>query len=230
MAIRKNTRHTATINPSLAMTARVRGTGSVRIVSGKWRRTVITVPTAEGLRPTSERVRETVFDWLTHLFGSLEGRVVLDLFAGSGAMGFEAASRGADIVHWVDVNKQSIGGIQAGLRRLEADMNKKAFVSDAFIFLKQVQRPYNLIFIDPPFSLDLQEKALASAKEVICEEGLLYVESPQALLSEETLIKMDLVRVRAGSAGAVRFELLALAGSAMASLAKLSKEEKRRKK
>jgi len=167
MAIRKNTRHTATINPSLAMTAQVRGTGSVRIVSGKWRRSVIAVPVAEGLRPTSERVRETVFDWLTHLFGTLDGCAVLDMFAGSGAMGFEAASRGADIVHWVDVNKQGIAGIQAGLKRLGADANKKAFVSDAFRFLQQGKAPYDLIFIDPPFSLDLQEKAVASLK-VIC--------------------------------------------------------------
>lgn len=212
------------------MTAQVRGTGSVRIVSGKWRRSVIAVPVAEGLRPTSERVRETVFDWLTHLFGTLDGCAVLDMFAGSGAMGFEAASRGADIVHWVDVNKQGIAGIQAGLKRLGADANKKAFVSDVFRFLQQAKAPYDLILIDPPFSLDLQEKAVASAKEAIGDEGLLYVESPQALLSEDVLVKMNLVRVRSGSAGVVRFELLAKAGSSMAGLAKLSKEEKRRKK
>ena len=96
--------------------------------------------------------------------------------------------------------------------------------------MQQGKAPYDLIFIDPPFSLDLQEKAVASAKEAIGDEGLLYVESPQTLLSEDVLGKLNLVRVRSGSAGAVRFELLAKAGSSMAGLAKLSKEEKRRKK
>ena len=96
MAVRKNSRRLGASNSSLATPAPVRGAGSVRIVSGKWKRSVVPVACAEGLRPTSERVRETVFDWLTHLFGTLEGCDALDMFAGSGAMGLEAASRGAD--------------------------------------------------------------------------------------------------------------------------------------
>ena len=86
MAVRKNSRRLGASNSSLATPAPVRGAGSVRIVSGKWKRSVVSVACAEGLRPTSERVRETVFDWLTHLFGTLEGCDALDMFAGSGAL------------------------------------------------------------------------------------------------------------------------------------------------
>lgn len=85
---------------------------------------MVTVACAEGLRPTSERVRETVFDWLTHLFGTFEGRDVLDMFAGSGAMGLEAASRGADHVDWLDIHRPGIAGIRQVLVRLGADEHK----------------------------------------------------------------------------------------------------------
>ena len=104
-------------------------------MSGKWKRSVVPVACAEGLRPTSERVRETVFDWLTHLFGTLEGCDALDMFAGSGAMGLEAASRGADYVDWLDIHRQGIAGIRQALTRLGADDHKQARVADAFRFL-----------------------------------------------------------------------------------------------
>lgn len=212
------------------MPTSVRGAGVVRIVSGKWRRSVIPVQAAVGLRPTSERVRETVFDWLGHLLPSLGECAVLDLFAGSGAMGFEAASRGADQVDWVDVNRQSIAGIRAALQRLGADSHKQAHVMDAFRHLQQTKTTYDLIFIDPPFDLDLQRRAVEAAKRCMKPEGLLYVESPKDLLADEYLTEQALVRVRSGSAGSVRYELLAFVGSAMAGLARPSKEEKRRKK
>ena len=202
----------------------------MRIVSGIWRRSVISVAQADGLRPTSERVRETVFDWLGHLFGSLDGRAVLDMFAGSGAMGLEAASRGASHVDWLDVNRKGIGGIRETLARLKAPRGMTAHVADAFDFLARTETVYDLIIIDPPFSADLQTKAVAAALSRLKSEGILYVESPSSLLPSDCLEAMALTRVRSGSAGAVRFELLARTGSGMASLAKLSKEEKRQKK
>ncbi len=191
---------------------------------------MVTVACAEGLRPTSERVRETVFDWLTHLFGTFEGRDVLDMFAGSGAMGLEAASRGADHVDWLDIHRPGIAGIRQVLVRLGADEHKKACVADAFRFLQDVPRCYDVIFIDPPFGLDMQVKAARAALNALKNEGLLYVESPEELLSDEALESLGVVRVRSGSAGAVRFELLAKAGSVMAGLARPSKKEKRSRK
>ena len=173
MAVRKNSRRLGASNSSLATPAPVRGAGSVRIVSGKWKRSVVPVACAEGLRPTSERVRETVFDWLTHLFGTLEGCDALDMFAGSGAMGLEAASRGADYVDWLDIHRQGIAGIRQALTRLGADDHKQARVADAFRFLQDAPRSYDVIFIDPPFSLDMQVKAARAALGALKEEGLL---------------------------------------------------------
>lgn len=170
-------------------------------MSGKWKRSVVPVACAEGLRPTSERVRETVFDWLTHLFGTLEGCDALDMFAGSGAMGLEAASRGADYVDWLDIHRQGIAGIRQALTRLGADDHKQARVADAFRFLQDAPRSYDVIFIDPPFSLDMQVKAARAALGALKEEGLLYVESPTELLSDEALESLGVVRVRSGSAG-----------------------------
>lgn len=214
---------------SLTTTGPKRGRGSVRIVAGRWRRSLVEVPLAEGLRPTSERVRETVYDWLAHLFGSLGGRSVLDMFAGSGAMGLEAASRGASAVDWVDTNRASIAAIRAALKRLGAGPEMRCHACDAFAFLESTPQRYDFIVIDPPFSKELQKKAAAAAIPHLADEGLLYVESPGSLLSEETLGELGLTRVRSAGAGAVRFELLARAGSALAGLAKPSKEEKRKK-
>ena len=202
----------------------------MRIVSGQWRRSLIQVAVADGLRPTSERVRETVFDWLVHLFDSIDGLEVLDMFAGSGAMGFEAASRGATRVDWVDVNKAGILSIRAALKKLGGKEEHRAHAVDAFRFVESAEKPYDLIVIDPPFKADWQQKAVMAAKRKLKPEGLLYVESPKELLPEEFVAQAELVRVRSGRAGAVSFELLAHEGSGMAGLAKLSKEEKRKKK
>ena len=131
------------------------------------------------------------------------------MFAGSGAMGLEAASRGADYVDWLDIHRQGIAGIRQALTRLGADDHKQARVADAFRFLQDAPRSYDVIFIDPPFSLDMQVKAARAALGALKEEGLLYVESPTELLSDEALESLGVVRVRSGSAGAVRFELLA---------------------
>ena len=229
MAVRNNTKRRGAGTSSLATPAQARGTGSVRIVSGIWRRSVIPVAQADGLRPTSERVRETVFDWLVHLFGTLEGRAVLDMFAGSGAMGFEAASRGASKVDWLDINRTGIAGIRSALARLKAPEGMTAHVTDAFVFLKQTETVYDLIVIDPPFSAELQAKAVNVALDRLVPEGLIYVESPGELLAADVLEREGLVRVRAGAAGAVRFELLARKESGMASLAKVSKIEKKMK-
>ena len=119
---------------------------------------------------------------------------------------------------------------ESARRSRDSVPTKQARVADAFRFLQDAPRSYDVIFIDPPFSLDMQVKAARAALGALKEEGLLYVESPTELLSDEALESLGVVRVRSGSAGAVRFELLAKAGSGMAGLVRRSKEEKRSRK
>lgn len=144
--------------------------------------------------------------------------------------GVGGREQGADYVDWLDIHRQGILGIRQALTRLGADDHKQARVADAFRFLQDSPRSYDVIFIDPPFSLDMQVKAARIALRVLKKEGLLYVESPTELLSDEALESLDVVRVRSGSAGAVCFELLARAGSAMAGLARQPRKEKRSRK
>lgn len=200
----------------------------MRILAGNWRRSVVPVPESLGLRPTPERVRETVFDWLTHLLGTFTGLAVLDLFAGSCAMGLEAASRGAAEVDWVDTNRQVMKNLSASLTKFKADTALyRGHAGDAFDFLRKAPTTYDVVFIDPPFALSLQEKAVRGALSVLKPDGLLYVESPQGLLADEVLAQLDLVRIRAGAAGMVAFELLARAASPISTQVKLPREKRK---
>src|SRR3984885_7726057 len=94
--------------PASSPPAPSRPAGRVRLIGGRWKRSVLPVVDLPGLRPTPDRVRETVFNWLTHAFGDWTGRAALDLFAGTGALGFEAASRGAAPVVLVDAHPKAV--------------------------------------------------------------------------------------------------------------------------
>ena len=153
-----------------------RRAGEVRIVGGRWRRTPLVVTDREGLRPTPERVRETVFDWLGHLLGSYAGRRALDLFAGSGALGLEALSRGFAVLDLVERDRAQAAGIRAALERLGALEAAALHVEDAFAFLARSPLLWDVIFIDPPFALGLQDDAVARALERLAPDGILYVE------------------------------------------------------
>lgn len=183
---------------------------------------------SEGLRPTPERVRETVYDWLDHLFGSWDGRRVLDMYAGSGAMGFEAASRGALSVDWVDTNRNTLKGIRQTLEKLgvSGNDNYHTHAADGLVYAGQDGHAYDFIVIDPPYKDNAQERAVIAAKGRLKPEGLIYVESPQAAMADEKLSELGLVRVRLGTTAASAYELLALHGSHMATLARLPKEKK----
>ena len=212
-------------NPSSLATCRSSraGSGVVRIVGGKWRRSPLAVASRAGLRPTPERVRETVFDWLNHLLGSLEGLEALDLFAGSGAMGLEAASRGAARVRLIEKNGESAAKIDESVRRLKGEDRCSVVRGDAFELIRADAGLYDVIFIDPPYDALLQVKAAAAALERMKEEGLLYIERPEG--SALDLTGLPLTCVRRGTAGQVVFELYARNGSFMAGQAKLHKEK-----
>jgi 16S rRNA (guanine966-N2)-methyltransferase len=150
----------------------------VRIIGGQWKRTPLTVLDADGLRPTPDRVRETLFNWLGQ---DLSGYHCLDLFAGSGALGFEAASRGAAQVVMVDTVPAVVRQLQGIRDKLRADM-VDIRQGDAMAQLARYQAgTFDVIFIDPPFASPLAAQALASAAPLLKPGGRMYVEAGELL-------------------------------------------------
>ena len=156
--------------------------GSCRIIGGKWRGRKITFDDAEGLRPTTDRIRETVFNWLQ---SCIYQSVCLDVFAGSGVLGFEALSRGADKVVFIEKNKKTVNRLKDNISTLNAS-GASVFHQDALIWLRstqqqqeqQVKQKFNLVFLDPPFHSDLLVKASALLVSSGCltEDAIIYVE------------------------------------------------------
>jgi len=131
--------------------------GSCRIIGGVWRGRKISFDDAKGLRPTTDRIRETVFNWLQF---ELANSVCLDCFAGSGAMGFEAASRGAASVVMLDNNRATVANLKANIGLLVANTVQLEMV-DTLRWLQQTkakQQAFDIVFIDPPYQSDLLEK------------------------------------------------------------------------
>ncbi|HVL75438.1 MAG TPA: 16S rRNA (guanine(966)-N(2))-methyltransferase RsmD [Noviherbaspirillum sp.] len=182
----------------------------IRIIGGQWKRTPLPVPDAEGLRPTPDRVRETVFNWLTHLLNWDEVRC-LDLFAGTGALGFEAASRGA--AHVVMVEQ-----FTPALRQLEATRTKLGAArvevrrGDAFAVAREFTaagRRFELIFLDPPYHQDWLARMLPQCERLLTDGGLVYAEAEHALDGQVAPAWMDGWDVlRSDRAGLVYYHLL----------------------
>ena len=170
-----------------------RSTNTLRIIGGKWRSRKLSFIDAQGLRPTPDRIRETLFNWLQ---GYIHGANCLDLFAGSGILGLEALSRGAENVHFVEMNKAVAKQLEANLNLLNADAN--VYQQDTFDFLQDYIRGstpsyksakkgggdknYNIIFLDPPYRQNLLEKALTIL--ILCEKD-------NHLVDTETLIYLE---------------------------------------
>ncbi len=174
------------------------GQNTVRIIGGVWRRRVLSFPDQPGLRPTPDRVRETVFNWLGQ---TLDGLSVLDLFAGSGAMGFEAASRGARRVTLVE--KASKVAASLNQHRQALQMNQVEVVcADALAWLAHGQERFDVIFLDPPFASDLLSRVLSLAAGRVGDGGYLYIECAQWPELDGWEV------VRSGRAGVVRYGLL----------------------
>ena len=150
-------------------------TGKVRIISGKWRRRLLRVPDVEGLRPTPDRVRETLFNWLS---GSIEGARCLDLYAGSGALGFEAASRGASKVLLVEKHERAVACMRKRASELGAEQ-VEIVQADVRRWLQGVATPFDIVFLDPPFgSTDLGELCVGLERNAWLAPGaLVYLET-----------------------------------------------------
>jgi len=175
----------------------------VRIIGGDLRSRMISFPDANGLRPTPDRVRETLFNWLGQ---TLYGRTCLDLFAGSGALGFEAASRGAERVVMVENNPVVFRALQDNLKKL-GTKNVSAHCQDGLEFALRDVQTYDVIFLDPPFQYnsggDYLPKLLSALPQRLRENGLVYVES-----GEKIDVSLPWQELKSGKAGQVHYQLL----------------------
>lgn len=187
--------------------ARQSRVGSVRIIAGQWRKTPLVVPDLDGLRPTGDRVRETLFNWLTHFKGDYSTLTGLDFFAGSGALGFEFGSRGAQSVVMVEKSRNAAQALKATKEKLHAEQIR-IIEGDALVKVASLEERFDIIFIDPPFALNFHEKALKIATQRLKPNGLIYVESPKEWQANELLEALNLEILRESTAGAVTYRLL----------------------
>ena len=176
----------------------------IRIIGGQWKRTKLAVADRPGLRPTPDRVRETLFNWLGQ---DLTGWRCIDVFAGTGVLGFEAASRGAKEVQLVELDTALVAQLKRTQIQLKANATQ-VVRGDGVVTLKQMDPgSMDVIFIDPPFDSTLFEPALAAAGRVVAPDGFIYLEAP-VLWSDEKLKDMGLTVHRHLKAGAVHAHIL----------------------
>ena len=153
-----------------------KNSNTLRIIGGEWRSRKLPFVDAPGLRPTPDKIRETLFNWLQ---GDIHGATCIDMFAGSGALGFEALSRGAEDVIFIEKNTACASQLKANLALLNA--KAKVLQSDALRFLDHIDKPnkaFDLVFLDPPYRQDLIEKSLTylTTEKLIDENSLVYLE------------------------------------------------------
>jgi 16S rRNA (guanine966-N2)-methyltransferase len=198
-------RITNTFRPRLrnAQQINVAMMNKVRIIGGELRSRMVSFPAdIPGLRPTPDRVRETLFNWLGQ---TLYGRSCLDLFAGSGALGFEAASRGAERVVMVEKSRTALRALQDNAKKLGC-ANVFVHEQDGLEFVSCDTHKYDVIFLDPPFQSDYMPDLLAILPERLNENGVVYIESGNV-----KTVPPPWRVIRSGKAGQVRYQLLQVA-------------------
>ncbi|MFU8764099.1 MAG: 16S rRNA (guanine(966)-N(2))-methyltransferase RsmD [Haliea sp.] len=180
------------------------GAGLLRIIGGRWRGRKLRFTAAEGLRPTPDRVRETLFNWLA---ADIRDARCLDLFSGSGALGLEALSRGAAHCDFVDNNSASLAQIQRHLQDLGAQALGSCHAARASDFLARTKSPWDIVFLDPPFGQGLIAPAceLLEAQALLTAEACIYIETGAGDRAAEPPESWQLHRDR--SAGAVNYRL-----------------------
>jgi 16S rRNA (guanine(966)-N(2))-methyltransferase RsmD len=171
----------------------------IRITGGEWRSRLIEVPDAPGLRPTPDRVRETLFNWLGH---DLSGLACLDLFTGSGILGFEAASRGAAPVALVERSRPAFAALKKHADGF-ASPHVELFCCDALKFVPSSGRRFDLVFLDPPYGQGWLARIEPRLDQLAAPNARLYAEAEMPL---ERLGRWSVVKQ--GRAGQVFFHLL----------------------
>lgn len=171
----------------------------VRIIGGQYRGRKITFANESGLRPTPDMVRERLFNWLGQ---DLTGKKVLDLFSGSGVLGFEAISRGACSVTLVESNRRIIDQLQYHAQQLQSHRLTVRHI-DALAFIQSTAQQFDIIFLDPPYQWQLWHVLWPHIIDKLSEKGLVYAESGERLVYPETLSLL-----KQGNAGKSHFYLL----------------------
>lgn len=171
----------------------------LRIIGGEWKRRVLPFADVDGLRPTPDRVRETLFNWL---MWDVPNAQVLDLCAGSGALSFEALSRGATHVTMIEPSHQQAKFLKDNLQLLKIN-HAKLIQSTAQIAIKQLeQNHFDLVFLDPPYSLNLWQELAEFADPLIKSNAFIYVEADCAL--HQLVLPSSWTLIKETKAGAVR--------------------------
>jgi 16S rRNA (guanine966-N2)-methyltransferase len=173
---------------------------SLRIIGGRYRRRILRFPDSEGLRPSPDRVRETLFNWLGQ---ELDGERCLDLFAGSGALGFEAASRGAAQVVMVEQAPKVLAALRENAKMLHNPPEVEIIGGDALQYLSSTKSKFDLIFLDPPFKKDWIPRLEPFLSSVANEDAAVYIEA-----EHEIGALGDWRAVRHGRAGEVHYQLM----------------------
>lgn len=177
---------------------------TVRVIGGEWRSRVIRFPDASGLRPSPDRVRETLFNWLGQ---DLSGMQCLDAFAGSGALGFEAASRGAARVLMIEHAAPAVRQLRANQAKLGASQIEIVQADARRLITTLAPGAFDVVFLDPPFASGWLDDLLAPAARLLAPNGVIYAESDRPL-DDDALAALDLVCLRRAKAGAVHYHLL----------------------
>lgn len=174
---------------------------NIRIIAGKYRNTKISVPSLPKIRPTPNRVRETLFNWLTYWWkGNFSEKKVLDLFAGSGALGFEAASRGTNQVHMVELDKKAVRALCV-LRDKLKDNTIRINVGNSLDALHRLDRHYyDLVLVDPPFGEKWISQLWSKIPLVMTSNGIIYFESNRSISA-----RPGFTILRSGKAGLVHY-------------------------
>ncbi len=180
-------------------------TGQLRIIGGAWRGRKLIFVAEEGLRPTGDRVRETLFNWLSPVIADAR---CADLFCGSGALGLEALSRGAAHCDFIDISKQALVQVQKHLTVLEATQRGTCHRATAFEFMRRATEPYDIVFLDPPFGQRLLEKSYTALDNpaLLNSPAYLYIECEKHAPLPPPPATWHLHREKA--AGEVRYQLL----------------------
>lgn len=174
-------------------------TNQIRINAGEWRSRLLKFPDVAGLRPTPDRVRQTVFNWLGQ---ELDGLSCLDLFAGTGVMGFEALSRGAKQAVLIEKSAIAYQALMQNKNLLKVDA-AQIIQTDALQYLAKNQQKFDVIFCDPPYEQQWLDKVLPHLNQHLSVDGLVYVEAEYALQAAD-----GFAIIKQGKAGQVYYHLL----------------------
>ncbi|MBV1774401.1 16S rRNA (guanine(966)-N(2))-methyltransferase RsmD [Burkholderiaceae bacterium DAT-1] len=186
------------MKPTRKSTGKSVTSNQVRIIGGDFRRRMISFPDGEGLRPTPDRVRETLFNWLGQ---ELHGQTCLDMFAGSGALGFEAASRGAKRVVMLELARTASNQLKANKDLLKAT-SAEVIQGDSLAWLARSTESFDVVFLDPPYASTLLDQALPLVRDRVHADSRVYLEC--ASLPDLS----GWVVLREGKAGQVHYLLL----------------------